>query len=83
MQLVRMPTPRKIAQMKTKYVETHELEARTELRLGWHGNQTLKDKLNEVRVILDDKSCVIRLDKIFHSEFKYLEELIKIFCKVL
>jgi len=78
-----MPTPRKIAQMKTKYVETHELEARTELRMGYHGNQGLKDKLNELRLIMNDPRCVIRLDKKFHSEFKYLEELIKLFCKVM
>ena len=77
------PSPRKIAQMKINYLETNELESRQALRMGWHGNQILKDKLNEIRLILDDKSCVIRLDKIYHDNFKLLEELIKEFCKVL
>ena len=78
-----MPTPRKIAQMKIKFLETNELEARQDLRIGWHGNQYLKDKLNELRVTLDDKSCVIRLDPHYHGQFRQLENLIKIFCKVL
>ena len=69
--------------MKTKYLETHELESRQDLRVGWHGNQYLKDKLNEIRLVLDDKSCVIRLDKIYHNSFKQLELLIKEFCKVM
>lgn len=76
-------SPRRIAQMKTKYVETNTLELRQDLRVGWHGNQYLKDKLNELRLILDDKSCVIRLDSWYHSQFRQLENLIKIFCKVL
>lgn len=78
-----MPTPRKIAGMETKWLETHELESRQELRMGYHGNQGLKDKLNELRIILDDKRCVVRLDKQYHSNFKLLEELIKQFCKVM
>ena len=75
--------PRRIADMKIKWLETNELESRQDLRLGWHGNQTLKDKLNELRIILDDKSCVVRLDKMYHDNFKQLEYLIKEFCKVL
>ena len=78
-----MLNPRRIADMKIKYLETHELESRQDLRLGWHGNQYLKDKLNELRIVLNDKSCVIRLDKTYHDSFKQLEELIKEFCKVL
>ena len=81
--MTRVINPRKIARMKLKYLETHELEARTDLRLGWHGNQTIKDKLNELRLILNDKSCVVRLDKTYHDNFKQLEYLIKEFCKVL
>ena len=76
-------SPRKIAQMKIKYLETNELESRQDLRMGWHGNQFLKDKLNELRLILDDKSCVVRIDKMYHDSFKQLEVLIKEFCKVL
>ena len=76
-------SPRKIAQMKIKYLETNELESRQDLRMGWHGNQYLKDKLNELRLILDDKSCVVRIDKMYHDSFKQLEVLIKEFCKVL
>jgi len=75
--------PRRIAQMKTKWLETNALESRQELRIGWHGNQYLKDKLNEIRIVLDDKSCVIRLDPRYHSQFKQLENLIKMFCKVM
>ena len=69
--------------MKLKYLETNQLEDRQDLRMGWHGNQEVKDKLNELRLILDDKSCVVRLDKKYHSNFKLLEELIKQFCKVM
>ena len=69
--------------MKLKYLETNQLESRQDLRMGWHGNQEVKDKLNELRLILDDKSCVVRLDKQYHSNFKLLEELIKQFCKVM
>ena len=69
--------------MKLKYLETNQLEDRQDLRMGWHGNQEVKDKLNELRLILDDKSCVVRLDKQYHSNFKLLEELIKQFCKVM
>ena len=76
-------SPRKIAQMKINYLETNELESRQDLRMGWHGNQFLKDKLNELRLILDDKSCVVRIDKMYHDSFKQLEVLIKEFCKVL
>ena len=76
-------SPKKIAQMKNKYVETNQLESRQDLRRGWHGNQTVKDKLNELRLILDDKSCVVRLDKQYHTDFKLLEELIKQFCRVM
>ena len=76
-------SPKKIAQMKVKYLETNQLESRQDLRMGWHGNQEVKDKLNELRLILDDKSCVVRLDKMYHDNFKLLEELIKEFCKVL
>ena len=76
-------SPRKIAQMKIKYLETNELESRLDLTVGWHGNQYLKDKLNELRLILDDKSCVVRLDKMYHDSFKQLEVLIKEFCQVL
>ena len=64
-------------------METNELESRQDLRMGWHGNQFLKDKLNELRLILDDKSCVVRIDKMYHDSFKQLEVLIKEFCKVL
>jgi len=81
--MTKMPTPRKIAGMETKWLETHELESRQELRMGYHGNQGLKDKLNELRIIMNDKSCVVRLDKHYHSQFKQLEELIKLFCKVM
>lgn len=76
-------SPKKIAQMKVKYLETNQLESRQDLRMGWHGNQEVKDKLNELRLILDDKSCVVRLDKMYHDNFKLLEELIKEFCKVM
>ena len=69
--------------MKISWLETNELESRQDLRLGWHGNQGLKDKLNEIRLILEDKSCVVRLDKKYHDNFKQLENLIKEFCKVL
>ena len=69
--------------MKVKYLETNQLEDRQDLRMGWHGNQTVKDKLNELRIILADKSCVVRLDKMYHDNFKLLEELIKEFCKVM
>ena len=76
-------SPKKIAQMKIKYLETNALESRQDLRMGWHGNQEVKDKLNELRLILDDKSCVVRLDKRYHTDFKLLEQLIKQFCKVM
>lgn len=76
-------SPKKIAQMKTKFVETNELKSRQDVRMGWHGNQILKDKLNEIRIILDDKTCVIRLDKMYHDNFRLLEELTKEFCRVL
>lgn len=69
--------------MCLKWLETNELESRQELRLGWHGSQFLKDKLNELRCILADKTCVIRLDKQYHTQFKMMETLIKLFCKVL
>lgn len=81
--MIMYPTPKRIGQMKTKWLETNALKSRQDLRVGWFGNQYLKDKLNEIRLILDDKSCVIRLDKIYHSQFKNLESLIKTFCKVL
>ena len=76
-------SPKKIARMKLKYLETNQLEDRQDLRMGWHGNQGLKDKLNELRVIMNDPRCVVRLDKKYHSNFKLLEELIKQFCKVM